>query len=153
MTPVHSEVLLNSLVGPLPARLLPIYPFPDKYKKQEVCLVLGDVMNASSFVEFGFLYRKCSNMCVLHHLELHISRTNVSNGTLQSFLKINQCGLFCRENTKWRMMLELQQGLEMGEKGVLEATVQWLSGEGSQPGRGQVVELWEAKLRVRSGGR
>lgn len=54
---------------------------------------------------------------MLHHLELHISGTNVANGTLQSFLKINQCGLFCGENTKWRMMLELQQGLEIGGKG------------------------------------
>lgn len=31
--------------------------------------------------------------------------------------------------------------------------MQWLSGEGSRPGGGQVVELWEAKLKVRSGSR
>lgn len=53
---------------------------------------------------------------MLHHLELHISGTNVANGTLQSFLKINQCGLLCREDTKWQMLLELQQGLEIERK-------------------------------------
>lgn len=55
--------------------------------------MLGDLMNAISFVEFGFLYRKCSNMCVLHHLELNISWTNVADGTLQMFKKVNPCGL------------------------------------------------------------
>lgn len=47
---------LNSPVGPLPARFLPICPFPDEYKKQEVRWCLGTLrmllalLNLDSFI-------------------------------------------------------------------------------------------------------
>lgn len=51
--------------------------------------MLGGRMNAISFVEFGFLNRKCSNMCECYIIQSCTCGIKVADGTLESFKKTN----------------------------------------------------------------